>query len=386
MRKIFKTVGIMLMLIIVFCAFYNRKTLLSFIPTDFSKVEMIYDNRTDDEVNVRYYYNHLSDNAKVAYTLIVPEVYKHTESIEIPMITDSEFTALNYAVSYDNPDLICYSAQCKTRTEGNKCYFEPTYTHSQQECNDLSSQLNSQVDKVINEASKLSSDYEKEKYVHDYICEKCKYVLTDDLKSTAYDALVGGEAVCEGYARATQLLLNKLGVENFLVIGDAKNDDGEIEPHMWNIVKINGNNYHLDVTWDDNDQTDSPDIKTHLYFNVTTKQISTNHFNIKPENIDCTATEFNYARAEGLLFGNYGKTIKPAIETGITDNFKNGKSYVEIFAVSEQSYREIYKKLVDSDGISEIAIELRNKNGNMKFTQYQTFENKEMYYMQFVLS
>ena len=168
--------------------------------------------------------------------------------------------------------------------------------------------------------------------------------------------------------------------------GDAKNDDGEIEPHMWNIVKINGNNYHLDVTWDDNDQTDSPYIKTHLYFNLTTKQISENHFNIKPENTDCTATEFNYARAEGLLFGNYGKTIKPAIEKEITDNFKNGKSYVEIFAVSEQSYKEIYKKLVDSDGISEIAIELRNKNGNMKFTQYQTFENKEMYYMQFVLS
>ena len=72
--------------------------------------------------------------------------------------------------------------------------------------------------------------------------------MTDDLKSTAYDALVGGEAVCEGYARATQLLLNKLGVENFLVIGDAKNDDGKIEPHMWNIVEQDGRYYIADIT------------------------------------------------------------------------------------------------------------------------------------------
>ena len=93
MRKTLKVIGIALATILVICIVNNRKQILSYIPTDFSKVEMIYDNRTDDDMNVRYYYNHLSDNAKIAYTLIVPEVYKHTELIEIPKITDSEFTA-----------------------------------------------------------------------------------------------------------------------------------------------------------------------------------------------------------------------------------------------------------------------------------------------------
>lgn len=386
MRKIFKTVGAVIAVIFVLGVIYNRHTLLSLIPTNFSNVEMVYDGQSDTETNVRYYYNRLTDNAKVAYTLIVPEMYKHAEAVEIPMITDEELDALNYAVSYDNPDLICYSAECNVRTEGNKCYFEPVYSHSGEECGRLTSELMSEVEKVVKQAQNLSSDYEKEKYVHDYICEKCEYVLTDKLKTTSYDALVGGEAVCEGYARAAQLLLNRLGIENYLVTGDTKDDNGKLEGHMWNIVKINGNNYHLDVTWDDTDQSDAPDIKTHIYFNLTTKQISQNHFNIKPEETDCTADEFNYAKAEGLLFGNYTSTLKANLEAEAVQNYTDGRSCIEVFAVSPEAYGEIRKKLIDSDGISEIAINVRDKNKNMKFTQYQTFEDSEMCYMQFILS
>jgi len=386
MRKIFKTVGAVIAAAVVLTAVCYRQTLLSFIPTSFSNVEMVYDSPSDGETNIRYYYNHLSDNSKIAYTLIVPEIYRHTAKIEIPVITDEELSALNYAVSYDNPDLICYSSECNVTVEGNKCYFEPVYSHSEEECSALTAKLSSEVDKAVKEAQRLPSDYEKEKFVHDYICEKCKYVLTDKLKATAYDALVGGEAVCEGYARAAQLLLNRLGIENYLVTGDAKNDDGNIEGHMWNIVRINGNNYHLDVTWDDTDLADSSEVKNHTYFNLTTEQISVNHFNIKPEENNCTADEFNYAKAEGLLFDGYTSAAKTKLESELVENYSNGSSYIEVFAVSPEAYREIYKKLVESDGISEIALNVREKNKNMKFTQYQTFDDSEMCCMQFVLS
>lgn len=386
MRKKFKTVGAIIAVLFVLGVIYNRHTLLSFIPTDFSDVEMIYDGRLDGEANARYYYNALSDNAKIAYTLIVPEIYKHTESVEIPLITNEELEALNYAVSYDNPDLICYSSECNIKTEGNKCYFEPVYSYTADECAAVFSELEAEVEKAVRGAQGLNTEYEKEKYVHDYICEKCEYVLTDELKTTSYDALVLGEAVCEGYARATQLLLNRLGVTNYLATGETENDSGELEGHMWNIVNINGNNYHLDVTWDDTDQADAPNIKTHIYFNLTTKQISRNHFNIRPSDTDCTADEFNYAKAEGLLFGNYGNTLKTTLEQEIINNYSDGKSCIEVFAVSPEAYGQIYKKLVDSDGISEIAVNARNKNKNLKITQYQTFDDSEMCYLQFVLS
>ena len=57
----------------------------------------------------------------------------------------------------------------------------------------------------------------------------------------------GQGAVCEGYARTYQLLLNYSGIENIFVTGD-----GSGEEHAWNLVKMDdGNWYWCDLTWDD---------------------------------------------------------------------------------------------------------------------------------------
>lgn len=85
---------------------------------------------------------------------------------------------------------------------------------------------------------------------------------------TAVGALVDGQAVCEGYARGMQYLLQRAGIECSLVTGiNEKN-----EPHMWNLVTINGRNYHLDPTWDDVD-----DRIRYTFFNVTTDSITRTH-------------------------------------------------------------------------------------------------------------
>lgn len=79
--------------------------------------------------------------------------------------------------------------------------------------------------------------------VHDYLAAHCSYdeSLTHH---TEYDALVGGTAVCQGYAEAYMDLLNRAGVECVVV-------DSETMDHSWNQVKIDGRWYNVDVTWDD---------------------------------------------------------------------------------------------------------------------------------------
>ena len=71
------------------------------------------------------------------------------------------------------------------------------------------------------------------------------------------------EIVCEGFAKATQLLFTLCGVESYYVIGDTPTGG-----HGWNIVKVNGNYYQLDVTW--NDADGSPN----QYFLVTDDYMS----------------------------------------------------------------------------------------------------------------
>ena len=97
------------------------------------------------------------------------------------------------------------------------------------------------------------SDYDKIKFIHDYLIDNVEYdtTLTDINIYNIYGALVSKKCVCEGYAKAFKYLLDEAGIDNLIVIGVGTNSSGQTEDHAWNYVKINNNWYAVDVTWDD---------------------------------------------------------------------------------------------------------------------------------------
>ena len=100
------------------------------------------------------------------------------------------------------------------------------------------------------------TDLEKTEIIYDYLRENVKYDydnLADsenDLKRTAYSALVEGKAVCQGYSAALYRLLLEAGVDNRIIFGASPGIDGEDEDHTWNIVKIGEVYYNTDLTRD----------------------------------------------------------------------------------------------------------------------------------------
>ena len=141
-----------------------------------------------------------------------------------------------------------------------------------------------------------ADDYEKEKLLHDRLCEAITYAEANNAHD-AYGALVNGVAVCEGYAKALQYLLYRVGVMSFLVTGTAAAPTtGEPEAHAWNLVRVNGRYYHTDLTWDDQ----SSDV-FHAYFNLTTQLICEDHtIDATPYALpDCTDLTDNYFKREG---------------------------------------------------------------------------------------
>jgi len=106
------------------------------------------------------------------------------------------------------------------------------------------------------------SDYEKIRYFNEWLTENNAYNSSADLNSIGHDcrevtsALAGLAGttgpVCEAYARAFKLLCDRSGIDCVLVDGNPLNDDGsEMGGHMWNYVKLEGNWYAVDVTWND---------------------------------------------------------------------------------------------------------------------------------------
>ena len=89
---------------------------------------------------------------------------------------------------------------------------------------------------------KGKTDYEKELFFHDYLIEHCAYHEdTGNWQAyTAAGALLNGKAVCEGYSRAFQLLLNQEGIDNYLMTGSARDPSGRVDGHMWNLITLDG--------------------------------------------------------------------------------------------------------------------------------------------------
>lgn len=119
---------------------------------------------------------------------------------------------------------------------------------------------------------KKMSDYGKEKAVHDYIVKNCTFCQSARSETdgsgdiyTAYGCLVNGKGVCSAYSQAMYLLCRAAGLKAEIVTGRAQG-----EPHSWNQVKLGGDWYNVDVTWDDPVMTDS-DMDYGIqygYFNV----------------------------------------------------------------------------------------------------------------------
>lgn len=128
------------------------------------------------------------------------------------------------------------------------------------------------------------SNADKILVMHDYLILNTKYDYDNflngtvpDISHTAYGVLVDGVAVCDGYSLAFKDLMTRLGISAIFVSSDEMS-------HAWNMVKLNGKWYHIDVTWDDpifkaadgwfNDDYDLEGRVDHDYFLLSDSAIS----------------------------------------------------------------------------------------------------------------
>lgn len=166
-------------------------------------------------------------------------------------------------------------------------------------------QLNKKVKKFVNSVKENKTDFEKELAAHDFVIKSCEYESnfhdSDSEPYTAYGALVSKRAVCQGYTKAFQLLLSKVGINSINISGVS-----EKQNHIWNAVFIENDWYYVDITWNDNNMHNL----SYDYFNITTKQLKKDHtinpeFNsVESEDSEemslnfyipkCTSVEYNY--------------------------------------------------------------------------------------------
>jgi hypothetical protein len=144
--------------------------------------------------------------------------------------------------------------------------------------------------------------YEKELSLHDYLVTNVAYEYADKSYHKAHSAvgaLLHGRAVCEGYSMAFKLLCDAAGISCIVLYGTATNSDGTGN-HAWNIVKLDGKCYHIDVTWDGCTKTET--TVSHNCFNLTDDDIGQDHIWDRELLPNCTSTEDNYFVRRRVFF------------------------------------------------------------------------------------
>ena len=142
----------------------------------------------------------------------------------------------------------------------------------------MQKEIDEVTSKIVEEIKGKTSDkMEMLTLLHDKLSNTITYhdaPITQDLLYTVYGALVWGYTVCEGYARTMRYLCKQLDIDCIIVTGTSKN-----EQHMWNMVRLDNEWYHIDLTWNDPglDGNGNPKTPLHPYFNVTDEVILKDH-------------------------------------------------------------------------------------------------------------
>lgn len=319
----------------------------------------------------RHCYEELNDNEKLMYAVILQSVYSMPEKIEVPALSEGDFSKVFEALSYDNPDLFCLGLTSTLKEDGKKVYFVPEYSMTYDEYSAKLSEVNAIASAVSTNAMQYTSEYERELYIHDYIVNHCTYQLNAQNGNDIYGCLVSGKASCEGYSRAFQYILSAVGIDNRLVTGEAEDGKGGYIGHMWNYAVIGGDGYFTDVTWDD--PSSDTNVLRHTYFNSTTAQILVNHRDIKQTLPFCNATKFNFFTYENALLTSGDEAeLKDALQRVINNSKNRGYTSAEMKFDSVESMKwaldAMFKKSVIFDVYTELGLAESMDGGSVYYS------------------
>ncbi len=125
-----------------------------------------------------------------------------------------------------------------------------------------------QVDQFVEQSAQAvrqqtTEPWQQLRLVHQFLIRHIVYDETENQDNNhAAAALLDGLTLCQGYAQAFQMIGQRLGHDVMMITGESN-----AQGHAWNLVKLNGQYYHVDVTHDDPVPDRGPDQPVrHLHF------------------------------------------------------------------------------------------------------------------------
>ncbi|RKM62123.1 hypothetical protein D6855_01490 [Butyrivibrio sp. CB08] len=303
-----------------------------------------------------YAYDRLTDAGKTLYVEMLAIMEHLATDVSVSTTSDEAIELVFEHVSMDHPELFYVGGYQYTDyrkgEETSRIAFSGTYLYDEAEVKSRQTQINEAVNKCLAGAPATPDEYYKVKYVYEYIIKNTEYDKDAPDNQNLCSVFIGGRSVCNGYAKATQYLLNKMGVKCTFVTGMVTTKSGQQFRHAWNLVLCNGVHYYLDVTWGDasyqtaSGESADPSLLPEVnydYLNVTTEEILRQHTLSDIISFPvCSGMADNYYVREGEYF----TAAEPAlIQDLFNRKYEEGAKCVTFKCASDAVYDAIFDHL-----------------------------------------
>lgn len=336
-----------------------------FLPADFVFDETIIEDR--------YYYQTLSEEEKEVYAYLYQEINDLSEEILFRKEIDSiVFHKSYYALLQDCPEFFWLNSNMEITTmdkTGNVTKVAIGFTEvSVAEVEQQRAAVAEVAVEWLAEVDPSLSEYEKVKKVFEIIINHTDYVEGATNNQDIRSVFLGQQSVCSGYAKSMDYLLKKLGITSTIVSGSM----GAGVPHCWNLVRIDGNYYWVDVTQGDASGEEGVIYYGYLCFDdavlnrnyIVEKNIQ---LSTMPDKITeyfqyplCNSDEYNFFRQQGRRYDTYDSEV---LREYMLDGTADGRSVFAFQFSSEAAFEEAIQALADETLMNEILQTLITREG-----------------------
>lgn len=310
----------------------------------------------EETVQNGYYYMQLTENEKTVYDQVYRSLVERNE-VSVSTLSTEVLDKVFVCVLNDHPEIFYTSGYIYTaHSRGDETVslsFLGKYDYDEAECERRVQLIEQAAEGIIGKIPANATDFDKIKYIFDTLVNETEYVAGAKDNQNICSVFIGHESTCQGYAKATQYLLEKAGIRTTFVSGDVAEGS-----HAWNLVMADGAWYYLDTTWGDVDyqsQREGETVATEVmainydYFMINSDRLYTTH---SPNKIvplpDCMANENNYYVHEGLyLTGLDTEVLHQIFERA----YEKGETTVQFQCANDAVFIQVSDYLLEQQHI-----------------------------------
>jgi transglutaminase-like putative cysteine protease len=241
-----------------------------------------------------YYYSKLDKSNRQIYTMLLSalEAYNNEISINFHLKENIDIAKVFTYLGYDYPSLFYVDfSRLDVHIIEQRAIIRTFFLYSEQESRELKVLLEDVVEEILkSDKCTDEDDYCKGLKINDYLVGNVSFNRSNWKNyNTVVGALLENKGACEAFAKSFKYLCDKIGLKCIYVrgvsstaMGLSKQRDRENRNresfgfgHSWNIVKLNGEYVHVDVTWNKTKRLGTN--ATHKYFNILDSDMSKEH-------------------------------------------------------------------------------------------------------------